>query len=500
MTPKGASRSMKPRARAHDRRAPKARAGARKVASGKTSRPTADRVPPDVKVGLEVLDDLLALVKGPADARFYADRWITLRCANSSLYQPHAEESRSVSLRVATPEGRFGVATTSDLSKEGLRAVVEAATSLSRIAPPTEGFHGFPGPDEERTPPISFSPRVLGEELEPLGERLADAFGVIEGALGPARISGVYNQGLSVVGVANTSGLRRGYRRSAAQASLLSELPGRDPPVSGWAEGSHWDPSKVDLAQLAREAVQATARTAPQPCAPGKYRVLLMGPAVSEFVNFLSYLGLGANAVEEGWSFLMEGKGKKLVSPKFQLTDNPLSPHGIPSAVDYEGLPHRPRAIFEQGKAQGPAYDTLTASRAKVPSTRNAIPPEAPYGDLGPVPRHMELAPGDHDLNELLEELGDGVLVTRFWYVRAVHPGKTILTGMTRDGTYWVEKGKVKHPIRNLRFTESVLETFAGVEALGKELRCHADERAFFCPVLAPIVSKAFTFTSATSF
>lgn len=476
-----------------------------KAAPPKKSKPSVRSVrsappAPEVKGGLEVLDQVLALVKGAADARFYQDRWITLRCANSQLYQPHAEESWSLSLRVASSDGRFGVATTSDLSREGLRSVVDAATSLSRVAPPAEGFRGFPDGNGERTPEVPFSTRVLAEDLEPLGERLADAFGAIESALGPARISGVYNQGLSVVAVANTAGLRRGYRRSAAQASLLSELPARDPPVSGWSEGAHWDPAQVDLTALAKEAVAATARSAPQPCAPGKYRVLLLGPAVSEFVNYLSFLGLGANSVEEGWSFLVEGKGKRLVSPKFELTDHPLSPRGIPSAVDYEGMAHRKRPVFLDGKAEGPAHDSLTAARAKVESTRNAVPPEAPYGDLGPVPRHLEMTPGDQDLPELLKTLKQGILVTRFWYVRAVHPGKTILTGMTRDGTYWVDQGVVQHPIRNLRFTESVLETFAGVEAVGKRTRCHADERAFFSPVLAPVVSKSFTFTSATTF
>jgi PmbA protein len=482
------------------RSATRASPARRRADAGGKGRAAAERPAAEVREGLEVLEELLGLVQGPADARFYEDRWITLRCANTSLYQPHADQSRGVSLRVATPEGRFGVATTSDLSKEGLKALVATASSLARVAPPTEGFQGFPGPDGERTPPIAFSPKVLDEDLEPLGERLAEAFQVIEEALGPARISGVYNQGLSVVAVANTSGLRRGYRRSAAQASLLSELPQRDPPVSGWSEGGHWDPSKVDLAELAREAVVATAKSAPQACEPGKYRVLLLGPAVSEFVNFLSYLGLGANSVEEGWSFLVEGKGKRLVAPAFELTDDPLSPEGIPSAVDFEGLPHRPRPVFHDGVAQGPAYDTLTGARAKVPSTRNAIPPEAPYGDLGPVPRHLKMAAGEHGWDELVKELKTGILVTRFWYVRAVHPGKTLLTGMTRDGTYWVENGEIKHPIRNLRFTESILDTFAGVEAIGRRLRCHADERGFFCPVLAPIVSRAFTFTSATSF
>jgi PmbA protein len=449
---------------------------------------------------LEVLERVLERVQGPADARYYGDRWITLRCANSRLYQPHAESTRAVSLRVAHDGGRFGVASTTDLSSAGIASLVERATSLSRVAPQTIGFRGFPGPTREATPTIPFSSRALSDDLEPLGAMIADAFGTIESALGPARISGVYNRGASVVAVANTAGLRGGYRRSAAQASLLAELPQKDPPVSGWAEGSHWDPAKVDLVALAKEAVAATPRSAPRAVPPGKYRVLLQGPAVSELMGHLTWLGLGAHAVEEGWSFIVASKGKRVVAPAADVTDDPLCPEGIPAALDFEGLPHRARAVFQHGKATGPAHDSVTASRAHRESTRNALPPEAPYGEVGPLPLHLTLKRGELNPDELLRELGKGVLVTRFWYVRAVHPGRTIITGMTRDGTYWVEDGKVQYPIRNLRFTESILGTLHGVEGVGRERRCYADERAFMAPVLPSLVSREFTFTSATTF
>ncbi|MDE1838120.1 MAG: TldD/PmbA family protein [Euryarchaeota archaeon] len=455
---------------------------------------------PELRRGFEVLDQLLSLVKGQADARFYEDRWVTLRCANSRLYQPHAESVASLSLRVAVEGGQLGVATTTDLTSQGLKRVAEEATSLARVAPPVRGFPGFPSDPGGPTAEVPFAPRAEREDLEGLGDQLAGAFAIIEEGLGPSRISGVYNQGTSVVAVANTSGLRRGYRRSAAQASLLAEQPQKDPPVSGWSEGTHWDPEKVDLLSLAKEAVAATPRTAPRPAKPGKYRVLLMGPAVSELTGHLTWLGLGANAVEEGWSFLVKGQGKRLVAPAFELSDDPFSPHGVPAAVDYEGLPHRSRPIFRQGKAEGPAHDSITGARAERESTRNALPPEAPYGELGPLPLHLTMRAGDRSRDELVKDLKQGILVTRFWYVRSVHPGKTIITGMTRDGTYWVDKGEVQHPIRNLRFTESILRTLAGVESVGERLRGYGDERAFSAHVLAPIVSRSFTFTSATTF
>lgn len=472
----------------------------RRAAPRRRSASASSTVGWEPKAGLEVLEKVLSQTSGPADVRYYQDRWITLRCANTVLYQPHAEEVTSLSLRVATPEGRLGVATTSDLSSAGLAALVQAAQSMARVAPPVSGFPGFPPDPKGATVPAPFARGVLEEDLERHGQEIADAFGEVQEELGPARISGVYNAGASLLAVANTSGLRRSSLRSSVQASFLTELPGREPPVSGWAEAAHWDPKKIDLSRLAMEAVAATPRTPPKMARPGTYRVLLSGSALSEMMSFLSWAGLGANAVHEGWSFLVGQERRRLVAPEVVLTDDPRSPAGLPAPIDFEGQPTRPRPVVRDGIFTGPAHDTLTGARGHVPSTANALPPEAPFGELGPIPTHLSMAPGRAGTEELLKELKDGILVTRFHYVRLVHPGKTIITGMTRDGTYRVARGEVVEPVTNLRFTESILTALHGVELVGKASRCYADERGWMAQVLSPVVSGAFTFTSATTF
>lgn len=484
-------------------RRPAARRRASPVRKPKPRSPTPPQVRAsewDPKVGLEILEAVLGQVSGPADARYYQDLWTTLRCANTVLYQPHNEFISSVSLRVATREGRLGVATTSDLSPLGLRSLVETAQAMARVAPPVSWFPGFPENPRGPTPKVPFSRRVLESDLERHGKELAEAFAAVQDSLGPARISGVYNLGASLLAVANTSGLRRSSLRSSTQASFLTELPDRDPPVSGWAEGAHWDPGQVDLTRLAMEAVAATPKTPPKMARPGTYRVLLSGSALSEMMSFLAWAGLGANAVHEGWSFLVGKEGKRLISKAVSLTDDPLNTSGLPAPVDYEGLLSRRRPIVRDGIFNGAAHDVLSAARDKAGPTANALPPEAPFGELGPIPSHLSMAPGRAGTEELVKELKEGILVTRFHYVRSVHPGKTIITGMTRDGTYRVEKGEVREPITNLRFTESILTALDGVELVGRASRCYADERGFIAQVLSPVVSRAFTFTSATTF
>ncbi|MCI4329180.1 MAG: metallopeptidase TldD-related protein, partial [Thermoplasmata archaeon] len=147
-----------------------------------------------------------------------------------------------------------------------------------------------------------------------------------------------------------------------------------------------------------------------------------------------------------------------------------------------------------------PVTDLRSAARAGTKPTGHGTPPESPYGDWGPTPTQQLLAPGSASFDDLVREVGDGLLVTRFHYVRVVHTGKSMLTGMTRDGTYRIEKGEVTTPVRNLRFTESVLGALASVEALGKERHCFGDEGGYAsCTVPAAVVGR-FRFTSTTAF
>ncbi len=451
---------------------------------------------PSTRGGLGCLDRLLAILPLPGDARYLGSRWLTLRAANSQLYQPHLERTETLSLRLIDEGGRVGVSTTSDLSESGLTRLVQEARTLARWAPRSRVSFDLPKDPGAPLPTIPFSPAVLTDGTRP-ARALARAIDVVSRALPKARVSGVCHQGYEVLAVANSSGLRRGYRRSVAGASLLCEDLSRDPGASGWAERGSWDPGAVDWAGLAQEALEATPREAPRSAPPGRYRVLLAPAAVSELLGSLFMTSLGAHAVEEGWSFLCQPSQVPDLPPLLELKEDPLSPEGVPEPMDPEGTTRRSRVLLRDGVFATPCQDLASAARASTRSTGNAVPPERPGG---PVPTHLSLRPGKADQESLLATLGQGVLVTRFWYVRAVHPSRTEITGMTRDGTYWVENGSIAYPLRNLRFTQSVLGTLAKVEAVGKESRAVVDGRGLSCLRAAPLVAGDFHFTSGTSF
>ncbi|MCI4319223.1 MAG: metallopeptidase TldD-related protein [Thermoplasmata archaeon] len=434
-----------------------------------------------------------------ADVRIEYSRFGTMRFANSWIHQPMLEERTVVSLRVCDDQ-RLGTATTDDLTPAGLAAVVRNATGLAHAAPRDERFPGFSAPNGHAPGATPFSATTA--RVDPEGQGKA-AQRTIEAALAVApgaRVSGVVNQGLEMLAVANTSDLLRSMRRSIFESSVLVERPGGEAPVSGWSEGAHWDARSMDPARLGTEAAERMPTTAPESARPGTYRVLLAGPAMSEAIAYLGYLGFAGKAQEDGWSCLAHRRGRAIAPSSVNLLDDARSPLTLPAAIDYEGAAKRVTPLVQRGTARGAVVDLVTGGHLKQAPTGHAGPPETPYGEVGATPAHMILGPGPASFDDLLRATGDGILVTRFHYVRVVHPGRGVITGMTRDGTYRIERGRLGAPLKNLRFTESVLRMLKGIEALGRERRCFADERGYTC-VNAPagVVGK-FTFTSATLF
>ena len=224
---------------------------------------------------------------------------------------------------------------------------------------------------------------------------------------------------------------------------------------------------------------------------PGEYPVVLETYAVVDVLDMLGYLGFSALAVQEGRSFVELGKrvGSELVT----IRDDGADPEGLPMAFDYEGVAKQRVDLLTKGVCTGVVYDGQTAARDGVPSTGHGLPAPNPYG---PFPLNMVMEAGTSSRDELIGGLERGLLVTRFHYTNPVHPKLAIVTGMTRDGTFLVEHGKIVGPVKNLRFTQSYLEAIAGISAVGRERSCL---KGFLGGVVVPAVRiDGWTFTGAT--
>jgi PmbA protein len=300
---------------------------------------------------------------------------------------------------------------------------------------------------------------------------------------------GSFTTSVERVGVLNSRGVDVIEERTSAE--LITVAMGSDG-EAGYASAAAVDVSDIDAAVVGREAARR-ARDSRGAVAiePGDYQVVLEPYAVADLLETLGYVGFSALAVQEERSFHEPGRvvGSELVT----IVDDAADPAGLPASFDYEGVTKERVVLIERGVCRDVVFDAQTAKRAGRRSTGHGLP--AP-NTFGPFPLNMQMAPGDASHEELINGVERGLIVTRFHYTNPVHPKLAIVTGMTRDGLFLVERGEVVGPVRNLRFTQSYLDALAGVEAVGRDrYRVSGD----YSPVVVPAVRiSTFTFTGAT--
>jgi predicted Zn-dependent protease len=167
-------------------------------------------------------------------------------------------------------------------------------------------------------------------------------------------------------------------------------------------------------------------------------------------------------------SFLSDKEGKKITSDQISIYDDALSAKSVAFPFDMEGTPKKKVFFVKDGIACGPVYDRAAALKAGKRSTGHAVNPL--QGDRGAFAMNIHVAPGKAKRSEMIKSVKKGILITRFHYINGlIDPRNSILTGMTRDGTFWIENGEIRHGIKNLRFTDNVMKAFSSVKAISKE-------------------------------
>ncbi|MBA2569974.1 MAG: TldD/PmbA family protein [Chloroflexi bacterium] len=416
-----------------------------------------------------------------------SDQQLT-RFANSEVHQNVAEVDTTVSLRFVDGK-RIGVASTNRTDDASLRRLAESAARICRVQPEQPDFGGLPEPGAEPVTAVAGASSPSTVEATP--ERRAEG---ARAAISAADAAGVlaygsYRTVTEHVAVANSLGIACEEERSLGHVVIVAMGPDGE---AGYAEAAAVDIDDLDPGALGREAAAkaATSRGAVA-IEPGDYPVVLEEYAVVDLLDMLGYLGFSALAVQEGRSFFEPGK--RIGSDLVTIRDDPADPEGTPATFDYEGVTKKPITLVDRGICREVVYDAQTASREGRRSTGHGLPAPNPWG---PFPLNQIMDAGDTPRDALVEGLERGLLVTRFHYTNVVHPKLAMITGMTRDGLFLVEAGRIVGPVRNLRFTQSYLEALARVEAVGRDRRLL---RGFLGSVVVPAIRiSAFTFTGAT--
>ena len=414
-----------------------------------------------------------------------ADARLT-RFANSEIHQNVAETDAQLNLRFVVGR-RVGVASSNRLDEEGLRRLAETAGAIARNSAELEDWGGLPEPTPIEELPAAFaaSTAAATPELRADGVRAviaaADAAGVVS--------YGSFSTAIEAIAVANSKGIRAAQRRTNSQLLTVAMAPAGG---SGYASSAAVDVAGIDATAIGREAA-AKARSSANPVSvdPGDWPVVLEEYAVVDLLSMLGYMGFSALAVQEERSFSEPGRqvGSELVT----IVDDGTDPSTLPMAFDYEGVAKQRVPLIERGICREVVYDAQTAARAGRTSTGHGLPAPNPYG---PFPLNMAMSAGSTPREDLIGGLERGLLVTRFHYTNPVHPKLAIVTGMTRDGTFLVEGGRIVGPVRNLRFTQSYLAALAATSAVSRERRTLQGD---FGGVVVPAIRvDSWTFTGST--
>jgi len=415
------------------------------------------------------------------------------RFAGSAVHQHVAERNQTVILRVVLGK-KIAVVTTNIFLPSSLKKSLQKAVSLAKVQQPNEEFISLPEPKpipeiETFSKKMNFlTPNQKVKVIKTLLRRVKEKRG---------KGSGAFSEGEVELAVVNSLGVETYQKFSDLFLHLIVE----NDKSSGYASFVARDPDQLDVDALAEEALRKTSKEEPIQIEPGEYEVILEPYAVSELLSFLGYLGFHALAVQEGRSFFSNRFGEKMVDEKVTVYDDGLDPEGLQVPFDFEGIPKKKVTFFDKGVAKEVTYDSFTAGREGKDSTGHGL--IAP-NTAGPIPINLFMEGGKSSLGEMIQSVRKGIYLTRFHYTNVVEPMKAVITGMTRDGTFLIEEGEIKRPIKNLRFTESILEALSRVTALSKDRRICSEgtvySRRFVTGTVVPALKiDGFNFSGVSS-
>jgi PmbA protein len=410
------------------------------------------------------------------------------RFARSSIHQSTWREDTGLRIRVIAG-GRVGVASSNDFSKEGARHMAASALELAQVAAPDPQFPGLAPRAEVPEKPGAFHEPTAQTSPEQRAEGVADLFGQVDDGFHTA---GAFQTTAVEVALANTEG--QFCYGPYTQASVSTVVSGGDG-GSGAADTTAGTTEQVDAEEVGRRAFQkARDGQRARDIEPGRYDVVLEPMAVDTLVAFLAYMGFSGRAIHEGRSTFSGKEGQQVAASSIDIYDDALSPLTLGLPFDFEGTPKRRIDLIERGVFRSGVHDRRSAKMAGTESTGHALPPPNPEGAF---PLNLFMGTGSASLEEMVAGTARGLLITKFHYSNVVHPIETTITGMTRDGTWLIENGQIAYPVKNLRFTQSILEALTNVEMVGRE-SVLASEFFFSASRVPALKISNFNFTSVS--
>lgn len=388
-----------------------------------------------------------------------------------------------LNLQVASVFGKkLGTATINEYDDASLEKAVRRSEELARLAPENPEFMPFLGPQTYGPPSRTYIPETAAVNAKLRADMVQQSLQVSRDSQLSAAGFLQNNAGFSAI--MNSHGLFA--YDTATSINFSVTLRTSDGTGSGYAAKGYNDVGKLDVLQYSKTAAwKASQSKGAKALEPGKYTVILE-PAAGIVLLENLYGALDARSADEGRSFLSKPGGKtrlgeKLVDEQVNIYSDPHHPDMPTGFYNGEGLPQEKRSWIEKGVVKNLYYSRYWAQQKGVQPI--------------PFPDAVIMDGGTASLEDLIKSTEKGILVTRLWYIRAVDPQTLLYTGLTRDGTFYIENGQIKFPVKNFRFNESPVIMLNNLETLGKPERTISGEGGGTA-LIPPMKIRDFTFSS----
>src|SRR5215469_4014138 len=442
------------------------------------------------------------------EAIFYSGQSALTRFANNTIHQNVAEEHYGVSVRTAFG-GRTARATTNKFDDSSLQQVVEASAALAQVQEPDPDqlsmLETAEACGKTAASPSNIPRRHFDQTAATTADDRAQA---VETMVDIARhykltAAGIFATSDAIEGIFNSRGIADWHQQTSSDISITM-LAGNS---SGWQKANSPNVGALDPPRLAETAARKALQSAnPSPLPAGKYTVILEPAAVLDIIGFMFY-DFGGLAILDQRSFLNNRIGKKIFGENINISDDVTHPLQSGAPFDGEGMRRKRVSLVENGVVKRLVYARGSAAKMRQSELASKAGTIASTGHGFLLPNEMGEMPvnivfgepvNPQSVPQMIASTEKGILVTRLWYIREVDPYQKILTGMTRDGTFLIENGKLVGGVRNFRFNESLIDMLSKVEQMSLPVRTSGEES--FDMVVPAMKVKDFNFTEVTKF
>jgi predicted Zn-dependent protease len=431
----------------------------------------------------------LAKASGAEETEVHVDETADslTRFANNAIHQNVAEHGVSVSIRTVVDQ-RTARVTTNRRDEDSLRAAISSSLSLAHSQPKDPGLLAMPGRQRYRAVNrfLRQTAAITPEDRARAVRRACD-LAIKNGQVA----AGIFATGQSRLAIGNSRGLYATYKQTRAEFSITMQ----EGSAASWAKANSPDVRAFDPLKLAARAGEKAHRAVnPAEIAPGRYSVILEPAAVLDLIGFLFY-DFAATAIRDKRSCFNDRLGKNLFDKRISIGDDVYHPLQLGAPFDGEGMPRERVQLVDRGVPRNLVYSRRSAKLARKKPTGHGFALPNEYGE---APVNLVVSGGDSSIEQMIAATERGLLVTRLWYIREVDPYEKVMTGMTRDGLFLIEKGRVSRAVRNFRFNQSLLEMLRNVELLGPAVRATGEES--FEMVVPAMKIREFHFSEVTKF